>query len=435
MNERERQRLVYSPQLEYVKELILSEGIAASVPPELQRLLEHPPTTVRDLAVELSKEVGELVSALEKRLQGAEGFEAYKASLERTEPADLTPWETGPGRADFLLYRTLRRAHEALSTVAEALTAVVEETPEEEAEKLRQWAEAEVRSRRIREELARLEPLLVDGSPGPADEAFAKLSGELETLEHEMAVRRRDLAGQLAPALSPGLLTTKALMPRMHRLVYGSMVHDIQGDPAPLLKELLDVLAPAHTGAAELRRVLSTIRQALSTLASIRAVTARKAVQLFASYFQRPAWSVFNSVVGELKRLQREIFWPLFAILELLAQTGPEPRGLEGFARQLLRILRIIDQGVDELAQEARRLDRFLTHHLKTSLDEIEQLKQLEGFARMLEEALAELERLPIDLSREVDRRRFVEIVAESRGWNARPQQPEPDDEREDDSA
>lgn len=436
MREHERQRLSYSPRLEYVKELVLSEGIRESVPPELQRLLEYPPTSVRDLAARLAQEAGGLVSAMEEKLRSVEGFEAYRASLDRTEPSDLSPWETGEHRADFLLYRTLRRTHEALSTIADVLATVVEESPDEEAQSLERWARAEAQHRLIQEELSRLEPLLVDGSPGEADQRFVELSGTLEALEHETAVRRRDLAGKLAPAFAPGLLRMESLMPTMQRLAEGVLAHDLQDDPAQVLKALLDVAAPWFPSLSELRQTLSTIRQGLRFFAGIRAVTARKAVQLFASYIQRPAWDALRPVVQEIKRSQREIFWPLFAILKLLAENSPEDQRLERLSGELLRILKAVDRGVDELEKEAKRFSRFAVHHLETSLDEISQLKQLEGFARMLDEALSELERLPIDLSRESDRQRFVQIVAESRGWNAaHVPQAEPDATQGDDGA
>lgn len=421
MREHERKRINYQPHLEYVKELVLSEGIEESLSPEIKRLLEAPPTAVRDLAADLARQAGELVSAMEEKLRSAEDFEAYKASLDQTEPTDLTPWETGPNRADFLLYRTVKRTHDALSAVAGALAAVVEDTPEQEAQRLEQWVRDESRSEWIRKELARLEPLLVDGSPGEADLAYSAHSAELESVEYRIVLCRRDVSFRLAPAFYPGLVAMESLMPRMYNLVYASLAADIKGDPAPLLKELLDALDPLYAPLNEYKRILSLMRQGFRFLSDIRSVITRKAVQLYASYIKRPSWDVLERVARETKRYQREIFWPLFEILELLAETGSKSRALEQFARQLMRSIQIINKGVDDLVEEAERFSRFAVHHLGESLDEIEQLKQLEGFAKMLDDALSELEALPIDLSRESERRRFVKIVAESRKWGSIP--------------
>src|SRR5690606_18190931 len=420
MQTHERERLHYSPQLEYIKELILSEGVAGSLSPELERRLIYPASSVRELAKELEGELSGLLAAMEERLVGAEGFAAYKASLAGEEPADLSPWEAGPRRADFLLYRTLYRTHTMVSTTAGIFEFLVDQAPEEEAETLRRWAEAEERAKRIQEELARLGPLIVDGSPGAADEQYAKLSAELDGLEHEMAVRRMDLAGQMAPAFAPYLLKTKEMLPRMYELVYGAMTNDIRGNPEPLLNTLLSILVRRSMAVVELRRMIRTLRSALRVLANIRAVLAKKAVDLFASYIGGPVWRTIYRIVQDMRHLHDEIFWPLFAILELLADSGPEPEGLEGFATRLIEFMQMIERGSDELVKEAKRLERSALRNLKASLDEVQQLKQLEGFMRMLDALLAEIERLPLDLANESERRRFVRTLVQSQRWDVR---------------
>lgn len=421
------ERLRYSPHFEYVKELIFSEGIKEELPSWMIERINHSPSAVVQQLRKNKEDLSRLLDTLRQRLQPVEGFEAYEAWLSQGMPdeadVDWQALEEGPKRADILLFRLLLQTYQA-TDMSERILVHLGGEPDPEAERLeiRRWVAEESERRRLRQDIDTILPRLVDGVTTDYDRQYAEATSRFNELEHIQQVRERQLAGRMAIAFAPGAQAVRQHIPTMQEMVHGGLVYQFKGDPTPLLNALLKALFENATALTAVADGVRTLLKAMRMAANVRALIARQTVNLATSAFLQPGRHLLNEVASQLSSIQKEIFWPIFAILELLsgdeaAIQDEHTAQISAFAQSLLQLLENLDEGISEIIKEAKRFDRRLTDGVAQSLGQIELLQRIEAYATMFEQLLLQIDNLPIDLTKPSERRRLVASLVEGQGW------------------